>query len=80
MTQTNWKNVKRGTKVLFRRSHDSDYAEGIWYGGNVSSGATDGAFFWHTASASGYLAREVGSRVTETDEWHVDEHYLKLAA
>ena len=71
---TDWRNVKEGTSVLFRRYRDSEYVAGTWEGA-----AIDGAFFWYVNCVSGYLVRDVGTRVADNGEWHIDPFWCKLA-
>jgi hypothetical protein len=72
-----WKKVKEGTPVLFRRSKEDDYEAGTRAGGYAYRGATAGAFGW--AMAAGRVPKAIGARVAENDEWHIDPYYCKLA-
>jgi hypothetical protein len=75
---TDWRKVKKGTKVLFRRTKESYYEEAT-FGGLANTGAYAGAFCWRVGDASGNLLRFIGASITETCEWHIDPHYCKLA-
>ena len=78
MKPTDWKTVKEGTPVLFRRTKDSEYESGTWFGGLASLGANAGAFCWYVAAVSGSSARDAGARVAENGEWHIDPFWCKL--
>jgi hypothetical protein len=78
MKQTDWRNVKEGTPVLFRRIKDSEYEAGTWIGG-CAYGALSGAFCWYLDTVSGSLARDIGASISDNGEWHIDPHYCKLA-
>ncbi len=79
MKQTNWKNVAKGTPVLFRRSKDSEYEQGTWVGGDANVGAPAGAFCWSLDYVSGDLSRRIGASITDKGEWHIDPFWCKLA-
>jgi hypothetical protein len=77
--QTDWRNVKEGTPVLFRRDKDSEYEQGTWIGGPTHLGALSGAFYWYLADVSGDLYGYTSARVADNDEWHIDPFWCKLA-
>lgn len=75
---TDWRTVKEGTPVLFRRDHHSAYTEGTWYGGSADYGWTAGVFYWDVDSVSGLLSLDIGARVAENGEWHINPFWCKL--
>jgi hypothetical protein len=78
MKPTNWKNVKKGTPVLFRRTKDSEYEAGTWTGSGAVS-TLSGAFCWYLDNVSGALCRAVGTYTTYDGEWRIDRFWCKLA-
>jgi hypothetical protein len=74
-----WRNIKEGTPVLFRRTKDSEYEAGTWTGCSANAGALSGTFCGYLTAVSGNLVRQIGASITATGEWHVDPFWCKLA-
>jgi hypothetical protein len=76
MKPTNWKNVVKGTPVLFRDSVTSGYEAGNWLAGYTKT-TKSGVCTWYAKVESG---KEIlGGVVTVRGKWHCDTNWIKLA-
>jgi hypothetical protein len=79
-TPTNWKEVKAGTPVLFRRSNEHKYEAGAWVKCVLLTNrkACSGSFFWDVTDGEGEPFGLISDLISN-GELHIDPFWCKLA-